>query len=96
MFYLLPVELLKFASVRASLPRVAASLRRPLHYQTLVCSADAARPMRMEVECDTLTERQEGGGSALLQVHASDGGSSADSPMQIDDGQLGGRVRDTA
>ena len=59
------------------------------------CSAVAAGPLRMEVDHDTLTECKEGDDGALLQVHESDGGSSADFPMQIDHGQLGGRVRDT-
>ena len=55
------------------------------HQQTRVCDATAARPLRMEVECGTVTECKEDGDGASLQVGES---SVSDAPMQIDDGQL--------
>jgi hypothetical protein len=53
-----------------------------------VCNTAAARDVRMEVEYGTLTECKEGGDGARIQVQQSDDGSAADSPMQIDHGQL--------
>ena len=54
----------------------------------VVCTDVAAHHVRMEVEYDTLTQCKEDGDGALLQSQESDVGSAADSPMQIDHGQL--------